>query len=76
MGWNGIRFNESFTKGLFGKRFLIMLFKCFENTCGGKSVVEICVIVFKQRKLLFKQQYQTDPKTLKIPLYIQSFILN
>ena len=34
-------------KGLFGKRFLITLFKYCENTCGLKSVVDIRVIVFK-----------------------------
>ena len=45
----------------FGKRFLVTLFKCCENTCGLKNVVKICVMVFKYRKLLFKQQYQTPP---------------
>ena len=39
---------------LVGKRFLVMLFKCYENKCGWKSVVEIHVILFKQWKLLFK----------------------
>ena len=34
-------------KGLFGKRFLVTLFKCCESMCGLKSVVEIRVIVFK-----------------------------
>ena len=45
--------------GPFGKRFLVTLFKYCENTCGWKSVMEIRVVVFKQQKQLFKQQYQT-----------------
>ena len=47
--------------GPFGKRFLVILFKCCGNTCGLKSIVKIRVIVFKHWKLLFKQQYQTPP---------------
>ena len=34
-------------KGSFVKKFLILLFKCCENMCGWKSVVEICVLLFK-----------------------------
>ena len=36
-------------KGLFGKRFLVILFKCHENT---KIIVKIYVVEFKQQKLL------------------------
>ena len=49
-------------KDLFNNVDLLTLFKCYGNTCEWKSVVEIHVMLFKQRKLLFKQRYQTDPK--------------
>ena len=57
-------------KGSFGNVILVTLFKCCENTYGRKSIVEIRIVLFKQRKLLFKQhkqtptKYQTDPKFL------------
>ena len=41
--------------GLFGKILLVTLFKYCGNTGRLKSVVEIRVVLFKQRKLLFKQ---------------------
>ena len=43
--------------GMFGKVVLVTLFKCCENTCGWKNIVKICIVLFKQRKLLFKQRY-------------------
>ena len=48
-----------YIKERFGNVVLVF----FRNTCGWKSVVEIHVVLFKQRKLLFKYSYQT-------PLYI------
>ena len=41
--------------GPFGNVVLVMLFKFFENTYGWKSVVQICVMLFKQRKLFCTQ---------------------
>lgn len=56
-------------KSPFGNVVLVTLFKCCENMCKGKSVVgksivEICVVLFKQRKLSFKQDNLTGPKYL------------
>ena len=48
-------------KGMFANVVLVTLFKCCVNMCRWKSVVEIRVVLFKQRKLLFKQRYQIDP---------------
>ena len=45
-------------EGPFGNVILVTLFKCCENTCGGKTVVEIHIVLFKQKKLLYKQRYQ------------------
>ena len=42
---------DSETESLFGKKFLVTLFKYCENTCGWKSVMEKHVVVFKQWKL-------------------------
>ena len=36
--------------GPFGKRLLVMLFKCCGNTDGLKSVKKICVVLFKHRR--------------------------
>ena len=55
---------------LFSNVVLITLFKCCENICGWKSIMEIPVVLFKQRKLLFKQYNQTSPKTPKSQLSI------
>ena len=41
-------------KGVFSNVILVTLFKCCENTCELKNVVKICIILFKQQKLLFK----------------------
>ena len=49
-------------KGSFGNVVLVMLFKYCRNTRGWKSVVEISVVLFKQRKLLFK--YNTTKQAL------------
>ena len=64
--WNSLPWWKSLyifltNKGTFGNVVLIMLFKCCENTCGWKSIVKISVVLFKQRKLLFKQHNQTSP---------------
>ena len=45
--------------GMFGNVVLVTLFKYCENTCGWKSIVKIRIVLFKQRKLLFKQCYLT-----------------
>ena len=57
-------------KDLFNNVDLLTLFKCYGNTCGWKSVVEIHVMLFKQRKLLFKQRYQTDPKFSSFDIFL------
>ena len=36
-------------EGPFDNVILVILFKCCENTCGWKTVVEIRVVLFKQR---------------------------
>ena len=36
--------------------------------CEWKNVIEILIMLFKQRKLLFKQHNQTPPKTPKSQL--------
>ena len=56
-----LRFTIVKIKGLFGKGFLVSLFKYCENTCGLKSIMKIHVVVFKHLKPLFKQQYRTPP---------------
>ena len=66
MVWNSLPWWKSWyifltNKGTFGNVVLVMLFKCCENTRGWKRVVEISVVLFKQRKLLFKQHNQTSP---------------
>ena len=48
-------------KKIVGNIVLLTLLKFYENTCGWKGIVEIRVVLFKQRKLLFKQHNQTDP---------------
>ena len=57
-------------KDLFNNVVLVTLFKYYRNTCGWKSVVEIRVMLFKQRKLLFKQRYQTDPKFSSFDIFL------
>ena len=42
--------NSGNNKGLFDGRFLVMLFKCSENRCELKSVVEIRIMMFKHYK--------------------------
>ena len=49
-----------YIKGRFGNVVLVF----FGNTCGWKSVVKIHVVLFKQRKLLFKYSYQKPPYIL------------
>ena len=47
--------------GPFGNIVLVTLFKCCGNMCGYKCVMEIHIVLFKQRKLLFKQHNQIAP---------------
>ena len=49
-----------YIKGRFGNVVLVF----FGNTCEWKSVVKIHVVLFKQRKLLFKYSYQKPPYIL------------
>ena len=46
-----------------GLTIILVMFKCYKNTCKRKSSMKICVMLFKQRKLLFKEHNQTCPKS-------------
>ena len=45
-----VKRNLTKNMGPFGKRLLVMLFKCCGNTGGLKSVKKICVVLFKHRR--------------------------
>ena len=49
---------------MFDNVILVMFLKYYKNTCGWKSVIEMHIVLFKQRKLLFKQRYQPDLKCI------------
>ena len=44
-----------FKDGPLGNGFLVILFKCCGNVYELKSVMKICVMVFKYCRMLFKQ---------------------
>ena len=52
-------------KGLFGNVVLIMLFVFFWKYMWVKKYVKICVILFKNWKMLLKITYQTAPQPYK-----------
>ena len=59
-------------QGLFGKRFLVTLFKFSENMCERKKCVKIHGVMFKQQFSLFKHYYQTGPHYL---IWVVRFVL-
>ena len=57
-------------EGPSGNVVLIMLFKCYENMCGRKSIVKICIVLFKQQTILPKK---TTNNATKHPWSVQTF---